>query len=63
MFLLVLEWVRYSKDEESEEMKMERRMRKVVRSREKMSGRNHFFFLCCCLLVSIGERERERFWG
>lgn len=37
---------------------MERRMRKVVSSREKMSGANHFFFLGC-LVVSIGEMERE----
>lgn len=38
---------------------MERRMRKVVSSREKMSGANHFFFLGC-LVVSIGEMEMER---
>lgn len=37
---------------------MERRMRRVVRRREKMRGANHFFFLGC-LVVSMGEMERE----
>lgn len=38
---------------------METSMRKVVMTREKTSGKNHFFFCCCCLLVSMNVRYCE----